>query len=600
MKGRSLVWLAAMAGIMAVNLSVWGWGAGGGRFAYAAARVSSYEELKEELGSSGKRVIYLTASISVRDTIYVKGIKELVGDGHSLRRFHMGTEVYGGTLLNVSGGELILREITIAGEGDREGVSRKTFGRLLDIGNGGRVVLEERAHLTKNHNGKENNDGGGAVRIQNGGHLVMAHGKISENQNVYGGAGVHIDAGGCFVMEGGMISDNQSYGIGGIEGFDGRGGAIFNQGKAAISGGSICHNRVKGFTGSSIVYGGVGGMLYNQGECQIQGGMISENGASYGGGAVYSDKGSKLRITGGTIRRNDASVGEGLFLAGGNCRLGGMISLPSVYLAKGVFITAEDSMSSECRITLRPALVREDICVVRSHNKKVMRGKIFSLQGSKKDHTLIFRKNGLYIVKKEKNKKSKKAEEKRVIEKTDRHVIKKPSDETKKRSRTEDPGIVVETSPRYLFVWEVASYTEEKWRDVLLKGCRIDYGGRKKDTSIFHWRWNGLLQNTAGSYQVGVSAEGNDWTIIPVTLVQESTEEKKAGYVRFQPPDTEDTTCVENKDSGIEIWHFEPQDIENVKSFMRERSNPFSLETNQEFLNRFCVCRVNKGEWEVR
>lgn len=71
-------------------------------------------------------------------------------------------------------------------------------------------------------------------------------------------------------MKGGTLSDNQSWGIGGVEGFDGRGGAIFNQGKTTISGGSICRNRVKGFTSTGISYGGVGGMLYNQGSARFR------------------------------------------------------------------------------------------------------------------------------------------------------------------------------------------------------------------------------------------------------------------------------------------------------------------------------------------
>lgn len=47
---------------------------------------------------------------------------------------------------------------------------------------------------------------------------------------------------------------------------------------------------------------------------------------------------------GGIIRGNDARVGEGLFLAGGDCRMGGVIDLSSVYLSRGVTILAEDGL----------------------------------------------------------------------------------------------------------------------------------------------------------------------------------------------------------------------------------------------------------------
>ena len=511
----------------------------------AAVMVSSYKELKKELEAPGKAEIDLKSSLVIEDTLYVKGDKSLNGNGYTLSRLHRGGEVFGGTLLVVQEGQLSVHDTILSGGGKDAKVQKKVYGRLMDV-QGGEVILESGSVLRENVNQRYNNDGGGAVLVQSGGRLTMNGGEISENQNVFGGAGVHIRQGGNFVMKGGTISGNQSFGIGAVEGFDGRGGAIYNQGKTTISGGSICHNRVKGYTSGGISYGGVGGMLYNQGECCIQGGNLADNSASYGGGAIYSDQGSKLQIMGGMISGNEADLGEGLFLAGGRCRMGGFFYLPSVYLAKGVVLTAEDSLSlKKHQILISPEKYKAGVQLVKIQGKKPALREMFSL--GRKDTFQSGRK------------------------------------------------ISIRSAPRYLFVGEVGSYTEEKWREELLEGCKIWYGDQKKEEIILQWHWNGLLQNSPGSYQVEVSVEGGDRTVIPVTLVQESAEEQKAGYVRFQIPDTQYEASVEKGEYGPEeVWHFESQDIKDAREFMKGRGDPFSSETNKEFLVRFQRCQIKR------
>lgn len=561
----------------------------------AAVMVSSYKELKKELEAPGKAEIDLKSSLVIEDTLYVKGDKSLNGNGYTLSRLHRGGEVFGGTLLVVQEGQLSVHDTILSGGGKDAKVQKKVYGRLMDV-QGGEVILESGSVLRENVNQRYNNDGGGAVLVQSGGRLTMNGGEISENQNVFGGAGVHIRQGGNFVMKGGTISGNQSFGIGAVEGFDGRGGAIYNQGKTTISGGSICHNRVKGYTSGGISYGGVGGMLYNQGECCIQGGNLADNSASYGGGAIYSDQGSKLQIMGGMISGNEADLGEGLFLAGGRCRMGGFFYLPSVYLAKGVVLTAEDSLSlKKHQILISPEKYKAGVQLVKIQGKKPALREMFSLE-RKDTFTLVLQNRGLYIGKKEKPLSGTSSKTTKRVKKT----IKKPAGRSEKDSKegsVDQSGrkISIRSAPRYLFVGEVGSYTEEKWREELLEGCKIWYGDQKKEEIILQWHWNGLLQNSPGSYQVEVSVEGGDRTVIPVTLVQESAEEQKAGYVRFQIPDTQYEASVEKGEYGPEeVWHFESQDIKDAREFMKGRGDPFSSETNKEFLVRFQRCQIKR------
>ena len=400
-------------------------------------------------------------------------------------------------------------------------------------------------------------------------------------------------------MKGGMITGNQSWGIGAVEDFDGRGGAISSRGKVTISGGRICHNRVKGYTSAGVSYGGVGGMLYNQGECRILGGLIKENDASYGGGAVYNDRRSKLQIQGGTICDNDAGLGEGLFLAGGSCRLGNRMTLSSIHLAKGAELTAESGLTvCNGKIAVTLEHYKTGLCVVRAKKIKSVLKNSFSLY-KKKGYMLICRNNGLYL-----GKTARKAASVEIKAKTasgeDKGTQKKKSakknsggsGKTKDTVKKAQKQPSVRAVPRYFFVWEIDSYTEERWKEELLKECVISCQGQERERMRLRWRWKGLLKNTAGSYPVEVSVNEGKWTVIPVTLVRESTEREKAGYVRFLDTDMDSETSVESKKDVVEeIWHFTPQDISDSKEYMKKRKDPFSSETNQEFLYRFQKCR---------
>lgn len=555
--------------------------------------VFCYEELKKELEAPGSAEISVKASFDIDETIYIKGEKILNGNGYTLSRRKSGGVIFGGTLFSVQMGQVLIQNLHLLGGGGSEELQKSVYGRLIDIRNG-MVILETGTVLERNINEKFNHDGGGAVLIQEGGKLTMNGGRIARNENVSGGAGVHIGQGGEFVMKGGTITGNQSFGIGAVEGFDGRGGAIYNQGKTTISGGSISNNRVKGYTSGGMSYGGVGGMLYNQGECCIQGGSVTGNSASYGGGAIYSDRGSMLQITGGTIRGNDADLGAGLFLAGGSCRIGGVFYLSDAYLAKGTAMTAEASLSLKgYRIRIFPEKYETGICLVKLSGRIAAAETMFSLR-EKGRYVLVTETRSLCIGRR-KNKMS------RPVPKTTDGSLRKSGKgtERKKKAAGAVSGgrkklVSVRTAPRYFFVWEVRDYTEEKWRHELLAGCKIRYGDQKKEEIIFRWKWNGLLQNKAGSYQAEVSVGEGDRAVIPVTLVQESTEEQKAGYVRFQTSGTANETSVERgKSVPEEVWYFGKRDIERLHGFMRQREDPFSSAANQKFLTLFGRCRMS-------
>lgn len=172
---------------------------------------------------------------------------------------------------------------------------------------------------------------------------------------------------------------------------------------------------------------------------------------------------------------------------------------------------------------------------------------------------------------------------------------------------------VIQVSPRYLFVWEVQHYSLEKWVEVLLANCKIedDCETRNELRRDLQIEWNGLLANKAGTYTVCLRVrdqQGHRYYMphgkmrrygrgktskvqIPVTLVGSSKDDKKTteGYIRFLPE-----TPIKAPEG--EIWHFKREDIEKAKRYMKKQQNPFSAETNQNFLKIFQYCYIKKEE----
>ena len=207
----------------------------------ATKSVSDFKELKEAMESTEDQEIEITKDIDLMDGLVVRGVKRVKGNNHILKRSQKEQNVFGGTLFLIEKAQLELEEITISGGGKSAVVQSALYGRLIDIDQG-KVVLGKGSILCQNCNLNQNHDGGGAVRIHNKGTLLLEGGIIRENQNVTGGAGVRVERGGSFLMNDGELTQNRSAGIGSVEGFDGRGGAIYSEGKVKICGGKITEN----------------------------------------------------------------------------------------------------------------------------------------------------------------------------------------------------------------------------------------------------------------------------------------------------------------------------------------------------------------------
>lgn len=71
---------------------------------------------------------------------------------------------------------------------------------------------------------------------------------------------------------------------------------------------------------------------------------------------------------------------------------------------------------------------------------------------------------------------------------------------------------------------------------------------------------------------------------IPVTLIDYSElRMEDTGYMRFTEPDIHQRLEEE--------WIFSSDEIRDIQRFMDARADPFSAETNQEFLRLYTKCR---------
>ncbi|MCH5252270.1 MAG: hypothetical protein J1F22_04790 [Lachnospiraceae bacterium] len=516
---------------------------------------SDFQILKQALEKPGTGVIGLKRSIRMTGPIYVKGEKVLVGNGHLLERESGKGRVYGGSLFIVQNASLTIQDAVVSGGGAKKTLRGSVFGRLIDVGQG-KLVLEKKSVLRDNRNTERATDGGGAVKVLKNGSFEMRGGQISGNKNVTGGAGICIEAGGKAVITGGTVSQNQVQGMGKVEGFDGRGGAISNRGNLKIEGGNFTENRAVSYAGKQADYGGVGGMLYNEGTCRITGGTISGNRASTRDAGIYTAKGANFKISGGNI-------------------------LNPVYLQEGAVLQVTGGLSPKQKIILEPQRYQSGRYLVIKGKKSAFQlkeNKGFSLQENQK---------GLYIAKVEKRKKTE--EQKKSAE---RQKTKEQGSKKQRNLVLPHKAPKIKTAPRYLFEWEVKNYTEKKWREVLLSGIRVedDTDSVDKRKEAIQIQWNGLTANRAGRYEVTMDVKGRkNHVSISVTLVPgERTEEnQEGGYVRFLPVNRGEKTAYEE-------WYFSGSDIQKAKAFMGQQENPFSAETNQSFYNQFSRCYIRK------
>lgn len=587
----------------------------------ADGKGDGYLSLKKALEEPGEAQIILRGNIRMRGTIYVRGKKTLIGNGHKLTRGTVSGKQFGGTLFCVAGGEFFLREILVSGMGTGSR-SESVYGRLVEVKKG-RFVLGKNGVLKNNRNSSMGEEGGGAVIVRGGGEFLMEAGEISGNQTVTEGAAVYVEKGGKFRMKGGTIQENKSRGMGAVEGFDGRGGGIYNEGSVTISGGRLCGNKAVGFSGKKSGYGGVGGMIYNAGSCVISGGTIERNTASYGGGAVYSDRNSTLRIPDGKFRGNQAERGRTIFFCGTSCYLNVQLGEGELAVKSGCKIQKGKRLSQET--TSKPEGKRQSIqmdkeqTVVWNVNRK---RRIYYTGEVLSEEDVLF---GIHAVRGEEDI-SGEIELSRVSGKMGRFFREKRILDTSQKGRgelffrladykgqTEEISVPYEirentpprvrTAHRYLFTWEVNRYDNRRWREMLWEGVFVR---DKEDSAKQLWEhavidWGEIRTGKAGSYTIRVmirdqwgerfyGGKGKVWqygagnlvqTEIPVTLVSENLSgETEYGVVRFEKE--RETMC-----HVLQEWHFPSEILSDIRTYMSECTDPFSEEANNGFLERF-------------
>lgn len=622
------------------------------RGASALVKVTTNQELRQVMAQEGVERVELQADLSIDGPVTIRGEKQIDGRGHCLVRSTKKGKIYGGSLFVLQSGRCEWKDVTISGGGKKKAVLGKVFGRLIEVRQG-TLVLGKGCVLCDNINDRLAVDGGGALRIASGGNCVLKGGTIKGNQTRSKGAGVDVEKGGCFTMLGGSIQNNKVEGAGDIEGFDGRGGAIYSRGRLVIKGGLVKGNTAKAYVINGIRYGGAGS-------------------------AVYAEAGSGMDISGGVLKDNRDDRGCPVWMCG-KLSLSGKPVLERIHLGRAVVICSKNSFRPMSSVTIEPEKYKSGICI--AEGKKAP----FQLV-EEKGYSLERKGTKTYIVKTEKRKKvpdtylperskRKKSGQKKkrgregkkekicpiiqckrseflfyVGEKVNPDVlltdvsasdpeegnltkkirILKPeklcTDRIKKgeviyevenhkgiRTRKkvsyriqENHPPIVRTAPRFLFLREVDTCTKQQWRELLLEGCAFqdDCESRQEleDATIVEYP---EIQNLRAGYQeITLTVQdqsghrfymqkgekkrygtGKKVTVkIPVTLIDYSElGMEDTGYMRFAEPDIHQRLEEE--------WIFSSDEIRDIQRFMDARADPFSAETNQEFLRLYTKCR---------
>ena len=344
----------------------------------AHVRVYDRDSLKEELKKNENSVIELMESITIRNTLKVCGNKVLTGPGE-IKRAIASESAFGGNLLRVASGSLTLKNITINGRGDAAVLKGKLYGCLVQV-DAGQLTIGGGAVLKNNKNSSRLSDGGGAVRVRSGGTCVVNGGSITGNVCITGGAGIRIDPGGVCSVKGGSISGNKVIGKSSIDGFDGRGGGIYNKGTLAIYGGSIKSNSVSGHTHGGSRYGGVGGGIASTGSLLIQGGTVSGN---------HGSKGADL----GVIK--------------GKTALDRSVRISECWLKSGSVLHIGRSYKSGMKLHLIPETVKEGVKLADGLSGKGWKNRFGFPSSVNKKGLRVVLKNGALVIKKKAVKKKK-------------------------------------------------------------------------------------------------------------------------------------------------------------------------------------------------
>ncbi len=123
---------------------------------------------------------------------------------------------------------------------------------------------------------------------------------------------------------------------------------------------------------------------------------------------------------------------------------------------------------------------------------------------------------------------------------------------------------------------EYGNLKENRAGKYIVKGCvRDQYGHR-------------YYMKTGEKRRYGRGKETPFTITITVVERRAHSKEKPMPQIRFSP--------VLQTEKVKEEWHFSRDDVLAVQQFMERRDDPFSQETNQEFMRRFAKNK-RRGVW---
>lgn len=369
------------------------------RSVYAKKKVSTFLELKELCETESNQTIEIVSDIILEEPIVIRGNKVIRGNGHRLVRSGLPGKVYGGCLFLIQGKKCKWENITVSGNAKNKNTKDKVFGRIVEVRQG-TFVIGRNCTLRDNINEKLSVNGGGAVEIDQKGTCVMEAGLICNNKNVSGGAGFYVKKGGKLVMSGGRIVRNKTKGIAAVEGFDGRGGAIFSEGNVVLKGGVISENTAAGYYKGGSCYGGAGG-------------------------AIYATSSASLLVMGGGILKNSDDVDRTIWVEG-RIALAGNPEIERIYLSKSALLKANHGLNTKKSIAIETA-----DCTIGKYLVSGSYGKFLLYDGDTIHETyyLVRKKKGFLI---EKKKITKKKITKKRRKKSGSEIERNESNDTKK------------------------------------------------------------------------------------------------------------------------------------------------------------------------
>jgi hypothetical protein len=230
---------------------------------------------------------------------------------------------------------------TINGNGN---ISLKSKGRLLVIRDGKKLTLDGVTLVGLADNSNR------LVELGEGGELVMKSGKITGNTHIEdessNGGGASVSEGGGVSVKGGIFTMNggEIYGNTAKSGKGGFGGGVFvgNSGSFVLKSGTIADNSAD--AGGGVFVSGTSSNIFTMEGGTISGNTVRGGGSNGGGVSIW---GGTFIMLDGTISGNSAGgvgIGGGVFMGGNNITFimeGGVISGNSANEGGGVRVSKE-------------------------------------------------------------------------------------------------------------------------------------------------------------------------------------------------------------------------------------------------------------------